>query len=250
MGDTEIDARTPMTLYARIKEELRAAILDGSYKPFDQLPSESELTSRFAVSRITVRQALSDLQKEGLIFKVHGKGSFVSKPKTDQDLGRLQGFAEALAGEGREVINRVLSLRNVRAGRQVAHKLGVGVGDEVTEIRRLRFLDREPISVDISYTRPEIGARLAKADLPARDMFIIFENDFGIPLGNAELLIEATSADEELAGHLRVREGAPLLRIERLTITAAREPLFFEYLFYRGDAFRYRLNIARRPAPA
>jgi len=247
VSEADLDARAPMTLYARIKEELRSAILDGSYKPFDQLPSESELTTRFAVSRITVRQALNDLQKEGLIFKVHGKGSFVSKPKTDQDLTRLQGFAEALSGEGHEINNRVLSLRNVRAGRQVAQKLRMGVGDEVTEIRRLRFLDREPISVDISYAPPELGARLAKADLPSRDIFIIFENDFGIPLGNAELLIEATSADEELAGHLRVREGAPLLRIERLTSSAGREPLFFEYLFYRGDAFRYRLTIDRRP---
>ena len=115
-----------MPLYSHIREALRARILDGTYKAHDQLPSESELTRTFKVSRITVRQALSDLQKEGLIFKIHGKGAFVSKPKAFQELGRLQGFAEAMHEHGYEIYNRLISLRHQRPDKAVAERLGVG----------------------------------------------------------------------------------------------------------------------------
>ena len=92
----EIQASSPTPLYEQIKAILRSRVLDGTYKPHEQLPSESEMMTAFNVSRITVRQALNDLQNEGLVFRIHGKGTFVSKPKAFQDLGRLQGFGEAM----------------------------------------------------------------------------------------------------------------------------------------------------------
>jgi GntR family transcriptional regulator len=235
----------PSALYAKIRDHLRKRILDGRLKPHDQLPSESELIEQFDVSRITVRQALSDLQKEGLIFKLHGKGSFVSKPKADQRLASLQGFAEAMSAAGHEIYNRVASLRNVPAQATVADKLRLAPRSRVTEIRRVRFLNRSPISFEVTYIPSDIGARLAKADLETRDIFLILENDFGIRLGNADLAIEAGLADAQVARHLRIQRDAPVLKIERLTHTADRRPLDFEYLFFRGDAFRYRLSINR-----
>ena len=236
-----------LPLYSHIREALRARILDGSYKAHDQLPSESELTLSFKASRITVRQALSDLQKEGLIFKIHGKGAFVSKPKAFQELGRLQGFAEAMHAHGYETYNRWISLRHQRPDKAVAARLGLGGRASVTEIRRVRFLNREPISLDVSYVPRDIGERLAKEDLATRDIFHILENDYGLALGNAELKIEATTADEPLARLLALEEGSPILRIERLTRTRDGRPLDFEYLHYRGDAFQYRLRVERGP---
>ena len=236
----------PIALYVQIKEALRGEIVNGKLKPHDQLPSESELTERFSVSRITVRQALNDLQKDGLIFKLHGKGSYVSKPKAHQSLDRLQGFAEAMSGGGNEIFNEVLSAMERPAEPAVAARLNLSAGEPVFEIKRLRFLNRSPISVDITYVPTSVGARLAKADLATRDIFLILENDFGLALGNAEVSIEAVAADEELARLLRTRRRAPLLRIERLTFTRDKTPLDFEYLFYIGDQFRYRLNVERR----
>jgi GntR family transcriptional regulator len=236
-----------LPLYSHIREALRARILDGSYKAHDRLPSESELTQFFKASRITVRQALSDLQKEGLIFKIHGKGAFVSKPKAFQELGRLQGFAEAMHAHGYETYNRLISLRHQRPEKAVAARLGIGGRTTVTELRRVRFLNREPISLDVSYVPRDIGERLAKEDLATRDIFLILENDYGLALGNAELKIEATTADEALARHLGIEDGSPILRIERLTCLADGRPLDFEYLYYRGDAFQYRLRVERVP---
>ena len=80
---------SPVPLYTQIRELLRERILNGVYKSHAQMPSENEMVRTFGVSRITVRQALTDLQKEGLIFKIHGKGTFVSKPKATQNVRRL-----------------------------------------------------------------------------------------------------------------------------------------------------------------
>ena len=234
-----------LPLYTQIRETLRTRILDGTYQAHGQLPTESELTSAFKVSRITVRQALNDLQKEGLVFKVHGKGTFVSKPKAFQDLARLQGFAEAMHVHGYETYNKLISLRHMPAPKAAAEMLRLPRNAKVTELRRVRYLNREPISLDVSYVSREIGERLAKEDLATRDIFLILENDYGIHLGNAELRIEATTADDQLAALLGISDGAPILRIERLTCTDSGEPLDFEYLYYRGDAFQYRLRVER-----
>ncbi len=236
---------SPVPLYAQIKEILRARILDGTYEAHAQMPSESELMAAFKVSRITVRQALGDLQKEGLIFKIHGKGTYVSKPKAFQNIGQLMGFGEAMNRMGYETFSQVVSIKALAAGKTVAPKLNLRERDVVTELRRLRFLNREPISLDVTYVPRAIGERLAKEDLAHRDIFLILENDYGIALGEAHLQIEAMLADESLARLLKIEEGAPVLRIERLTYTTEGQPVDFEYLYYRGDAFQYRLRIER-----
>lgn len=236
---------SPVPLYTQIKGILRDRILDGTYHAHQQMPSESELMSTFGVSRITVRQALGDLQKEGLIFKIHGKGTYVSKPKAFQNVAELQGFGEAMSRMGYETFSRVVSLKRLPADATVGAKLGVSLSEEVVELRRVRYLNRAPISLDVTYVPKTIGERLAKEDLAHRDVFLILENDYGLALGEADLQIEAMLADDYLAHQLQVEEGAPVLRIERLTMTSDGKPIDYEHLYYRGDAFQYRMRIKR-----
>lgn len=235
----------PRPLYAQIKASLREQIIDGTYGEHERIPSEYELMSSFGVSRITVRKALDDLEQERLIFKVPGKGAFVSKPKPFQELARLQGFGEAMSRLGYQTRNRVVSFETVAANEIVACRLVIPPGSPVSEIRRVRYLDHEPISLDISYLPTHLGERLAHEDLFTRDIFMIIENDYGTPLGHAELSIEAAVADAGLSALLGISTGAPILRIERLTHSANGTPLDFEYLYYRGNAFSYQLRIER-----
>jgi GntR family transcriptional regulator len=238
-------------LYAQIKETLRSGILDGRYPPHSRMPSESELQAMFDVSRITIRQALGDLQKEGLIFKVHGKGSFVSQPKAFQNVTSLQGFAEAMSESGHEIVNRVLHVRFVPAPDEIAARLGLAEGSQVAEIHRVRLLNRSPVSYEITFVPEALGRQLRRADLATRDIFLILENDCAVPLGSADLAIDAIAAPPDIAQALDVKKGAPLLRIERLTHDADGAPVDFEYLYFRGDTFQYRLRIDReRPAKA
>ena len=239
---------SPVPLYSQLKELLRTKILDGSYPSHSQMPSESELGDIYKVSRITVRQALSDLQKEGLIFKIHGKGTFVSKPKAFQNVSRLQGLAEAMSQMGYEVLNQLRSFKFVAANAQIADRLKIPEGTQVAEIKRVRLINREPVSLEITYVPQILGEQLQKADLVTRDIFLILENDCGIALGHADLAIDAVLAEAELIQALKVEEGAPIMRIERLTHATDGTPIDFEHLYYRGDAFQYHLRIDRHGA--
>ncbi|MBY4869422.1 GntR family transcriptional regulator [Burkholderia sp. Bp9017] len=233
-------------LYVQIKDTLRTRILDGTYAPHSRMPSEHELCAMFDVSRITVRQALGDLQKEGLLFKLHGKGTFVSKPKAFQNVTSLQGFAEAMSSMGYEIVNQLRSFRTVKADRHLATKLNVPEGAPLVEIHRVRLLNREPVSLEQTWVPEALGKRLAGADLATRDIFLILENDCGVPLGHADVSIDAILADDEIVEALRVEESSPVLRIERLTHDASGTPIDYEYLYFRGDAFQYRLRIDRQ----
>ncbi|MFM8900870.1 MAG: GntR family transcriptional regulator [Burkholderiales bacterium] len=244
VADTKVALLQSVPMHTQIREIIRRSVLDGSYPPHSQMPSESQMMETYGVSRITIRQALGDLQKEGLIFKVAGKGSFVAKPKAFQNLSRLQGFGEAMGASGYETFSQVISSKQVKASELVAKRLQLKTGAPVFELQRLRYLNREPISVDVSYFPRELGQRLAQEDLPTRDIFVILENDYGLHLTHADVQIEAISANDTLARQLRIAEATPLLRIERLTYADDR-PIDFEFLYYRGDAFQYRLRIAR-----
>ncbi|MEN8516774.1 GntR family transcriptional regulator [Burkholderia sp. RS02] len=248
MPRTNVVPLSAAPLYVQIKDTLRARILDGTYAPHSRMPSEHELCAMFDVSRITVRQALGDLQKEGLLFKLHGKGTFVSKPKAFQNVTSLQGFAEAMSSMGYEIVNQLRSVRTVKADRHLATKLHVPEGAPLVEIHRVRLLNREPVSLEQTWVPEALGKRLAGADLATRDIFLILENDCGIPLGHADVSINAILADDEIVDALRVEESSPVLRIERLTHDASGAPIDYEYLYFRGDAFQYRLRIDRQKA--
>lgn len=238
-------AASAQPMYLQIKETLKLRILNGDYAAHERLPSESELMKHFGVSRITVRQALRDLHSDGLVFSVQGKGTFVSKPKAIQDVQRLQGFGEAMTSQGYETSTRVLTIKERRPSKAVAEAFAAKKSEKVVEVVRIRYLNREPISVDHSYFPIEIGQKLFARDL-ATDIFPMLENELNQPLDYANLYIEATIADEEQAQQLNIEQGAPVLKITRLVFTRDGRPIDFEYLFYRGDAYQYHLRVNRK----
>jgi GntR family transcriptional regulator len=244
-----LQADSSVPLYSQIREKLRAEIEQRVLEPGKQLPPESALMKRYEVSRITVRQALAQLQADGLVFKVPGKGTFVSSPNVTQEINRLEGFAEAMERQGHGTTNRVLSHTVIKCNQAVAERLGIEPGSYVTEIRRVRFLDEHPVSLDITYLSVEIGEFLRGTEaLAHRDIFSILEDDMNIPLRFADLKIVAISPDEETQRILGMDEASPLLKIERLTHNEQNEPVDFEYLYVRTDYLHYSLRVERRAA--
>jgi len=233
-------------LYDQVYQALLQQIVDGTYQIHQQLPSEKELSELFNVSRITIRQALNQLQLEHLIYKIQGKGTFVSAPKSFQNISELQGFAEAMTDLGHEVFNVVKEFRFIPATPHIASKLKVSVNSTVVEIKRIRLLNRKPVSFELTYLPEAIGTALQQINLSTRDVFLAIEEDLSIALGHADLNIDATLADEELSELLQVDLHAPLLRVERLTHDHAGNPIDFEYLYFSGERFQYRLRVDRK----
>ena len=235
----------PQSLHAQLRDALRARILDGRLVPGAKLPSEAELTAEHGVSRITVRQALGALQSEGLIVKVHGKGAFVSHPKASQSLNQLQGLNEALAMEQHAVSSKRLAWREIKAPSAVARQLRLTAGESVYHLQTLRYLDREPLSVNNSYLPRFLGEKLTRVDFSRRDLIDVFENEGGLKIGEAQLEIGAGLARPQDARLLELEQGAPVLEVGRLLHVAEGGPIHVEWAVYRADRFRYKLNLRR-----
>jgi len=210
-----------------------------------RLPSENDMMNTFGVSRITIRQALRDLHNEGLVFSAQGKGTFVSKPKAVQNVQRLEGFGEAMAAQGYEASARVLSIQQMKAPKAVAAALDLQPGDETVEVKRVRYLNRSPVCIENSYFPMDVGRQMFSLDLSG-DIFPMLENLFDIPLGGADISLDAILADNETQQYLNLKAGEAILRVERLTHNRDGRPIDFEYLCYRGDSFKYQFRIDRK----
>jgi GntR family transcriptional regulator len=238
-------AELPQSLHAQLRDALRARILDGRLAPGAKLPSESEMTTAHGVSRITVRQALGALQAEGLIVKLHGKGAFVSHPKAAQSLNRLQGLNEAMAFERHAVSSKRLAWRALKAPAAVARQLQLAPGETVYHLQTLRYLDREPLSVNSSWLPRSLGEKLARVDFSQRDLIDVFELEGGLKIGEAQLEIGAGVARPQDAKLLQIEPGAPVLEVQRLLHVADGGPVHVETAVYRADSFRYKLSLRR-----
>lgn len=233
------------TLYARIEEAIATEIAQGEYRPGDQLPTEDELLQRFEVSRITVRRAIQNLVRRGLLEIRRGRGTFVVEPRIEAELTKLSGFVEDMNAAGRRASARVVSQRVVSATARIADRLQLGRGTRVMRIKRVRLADSVPISFDETYLPLELGKKIVRHNLRMRPIFTLLEEKYGVPLVEADYELEAVPASKIVAEALQVKVGTPIFQIERTSKTTNREPIDYEVLSYRGDLVRFITKLSR-----
>jgi GntR family transcriptional regulator len=241
---------TEIPLYGKVEEVLASEITRGDLRPGDRLPSEDELSSRFAVSKITIRRAVQNLIQRGVVEIRRGLGTFVLAPRISQELTKLTGFVEDMDVHGRKASARVLSQGVVTANQIVAQHLGVSVGTRVMRIERVRLADAVPLSFDETYLPLEIGQKIIRNNLRVKPIFTLLEEKYGIPLTEAEYKLEAAAASEHVAEALGIPAGSPIFRIERTSYTKGDQPIDYETLSYRGDLIRFVTRLVRGPADA
>jgi GntR family transcriptional regulator len=200
---------------------------------------------RFGVSRTTVREAVNELVRTGLVRRRSGSGTFVAQRPIEQELKRLTGFVEDMRALQLKPTAEVVTRREVQADDVVADRLALSPGETVMLIERVRLANGEPLSFDVTYLPLEIGRRLAKENLVVYPIFELLEAKYGIALGEADYRIEAANASARIARHLKLKRNDALLLIERTTYAAAGMPVDYERLHYRGDRVRYRLRLNR-----
>jgi len=222
---------------------LRGVVTDSA--PGRLLPTERQLAVEYGVSRNAVRAALDLLRGEGLVERIQGTGTRVTRAALPHGIDALRGLAETFTGRG-EVRNEVRLARFVPASAPVAARPEVGVGSDVLCLERRRLVDGRPVSLDLTFVVPDLGEQLLGCDLAGNDVFVLLERLAHQPLGQAELAIEATTADGSAAEQLDVAPGSPLLLVERLTRLRDGRPVDLEFLRLRGDRITL-CGTARRP---
>jgi len=236
-----------LTLYAKIEETIATEIAQGEYSPGDQLPTEDALLQRFQVSRITVRRAIQNLVSRGLLEIRRGLGTFVLSPRIEAELTKLTGFVEDMNAAGRKATARVISQGIVAGSARVAERLQLAKGTNVMQIKRVRLAGGIPISFDETYLPLPLGKKIVRNDLRLHPIFTLLEEEYGVPLVEADYKLEAVSATKAVADILQIRVGSPIFQVERTSMTTGNQPVDYEVLSYRGDHVRFVTKLHRHP---
>jgi GntR family transcriptional regulator len=235
----------PVPLYHQLKQVLQSDMEQGIYKPGERLPSEPELVREYGVSRITVRQALDELEAEGRVVRRHGKGTYVAEPRIEQELVRLTDFVEDMQQAGQNPSSRVLAFEHEPAGPAIAKALNISSGTEVVRVDRLRLANEHPIAYDTTWLPLRFGALLAGMDLTQETIYHILETRYAIPVSFGAFYISAAEAASQQAVSLEVAPGTALLVIKRISYTTQDEPVYIQERYYRPDRVQYRVTLQR-----
>lgn len=241
-----LDRSSPIPFYHQLKVRLRTQIQHGQLRVGDPLPGELRLCEQYAVSRTVVRQALVELEFEGLIDRVKGRGTFVATPKTAQ--GLVQSFSgqfEDLAFRGVHLRSEVRRLEAVGADDQVAEQLDLAEGAPITLLERLRYVDDEPRVLAVTYLPIELLEVLQHSDLENGSLYTVMDG-LGVRPHQGKRTVEARAASTALAHDLDIRRGAPVMLLTSVGVDRSGRPVETFEAFHRGDRSRFEVQLIEK----
>ncbi len=228
---------SPVPLYYQLKRTIEHLIDTGEWPPDTQVPSERRLCDQFDISRITVRQALAELEREGRLVRSHGRGTYVAEVSIRKPVYPLVSFSQDVRGHGMEPGARVLKFEVASPAPNVAAALELKAGEQMLVLKRLRFANQQPVAVETVHLPGSRCPGLLSVDLNDRSLYETLSASYGIEPTRAQQQWQAVPCPAEDARLLAVDTGAPVLRIEQTTFDGNGRP--FEHLesFFRGDRF-------------
>lgn len=224
-------------LYLKIRNRVERAISDGLLSDGDALPSERDIADLAAVSRVTVRKAVQDLVKDGILVQRHGSGTFVSKPvaRVEQPLSRLTSFTEDMSRRGWNARSEWLTRGIFVPSPEETVTLGLAPGDEVVRIDRLRIADDLPLAIE----RASISTQMLPDPDEVETSLYAALDKYGFRPVRALQRISATNLGAEDAALLDLEPGNAGLRIERISYLESGRVVEFTRSLYRGDAYDF-----------
>lgn len=240
----KVDVSSVIPLYYQVREDIRRRIETGEWRPGNPIPSESELQSMYGVSRATIRQALIEIVREGLLIRKQGRGTFVAPQKIAEMLPRLVSFTEEMKRRGLTPSTRRTKVDILpKAPKRVQEALGTPPDETFLRIERVRCADGRPIVLLVSYLPGSLG--IDPAEDFSGSLYELLEVKYSIRLGEALQVIEAGVADETLAEQLEIDEGDPILVIRRSTFSRSKAPVEYVEGFYAAERYRYSIRLER-----
>jgi GntR family transcriptional regulator len=235
-------ARVPR--YQGIADELRARIQHGELATGARLETQRQLAKRFGVTLMTLRLALVVLEREKLIERRHGLGTFVAAPSIDYDILQLRRFAGDLSAQGEHVTTRLLASRFVGGERRVTTALGLARGARLLAVDRLRLVDGRPLSLQRSFLPARLGDEVVRADLAVTPLAQILEFKLGITVTRAHEVVSAVRLGRREARELEARSGSAAFESERVSYDDKGAPVVFDRVFIPGDRFRITRELS------
>lgn len=231
----------PLAMHRQLAQQLRQAIAGGGFRPGDRLPTEPQLAARHDVSRITARQAVTQLVREGLVVRRQGKGSFVAEPPVHHDLVDLRGIYDELVARGVNPTTELLDYAELVPPTNVAQRLHSGAR-KVLHYKRLYLRRGEPFAVGWAWLSPSVP-KVSRELVAAHTTYHLFESFLHLKIRHADLSVRARAANVELRKLLRLRARAPVIVLERVSYLADGKPAEFTLYCANAENYEFALRI-------
>ena len=236
---------SPVPLYFKVMTDIRDDILSGEWRAGSQLPGELDLARRLGVSVITVRQALADLTREGLVRRERARGTFVTWSGPVKQPINLEIDAANLVSINREGTSfKVLRIDTVTPAPELHRDFDLDSNEKITKITRVRMAYGRPLAFVNSYVPARVLDKVPRARLLKQPLTNIIEDRLGIKVAGLKLVVSAKFSDRQVSAHLEIPTGSPVLFVER-NYLHKKKLLLRTAGFYRSDLFGYEIKLKR-----
>ena len=232
--------------YIEIGEQIERDISAGIYKSDTKLPTERELMEKYNVSRMTIRQVISNLAGRGLVYRVKGKGAFVQKEFFMKNQS-FRSIASLMAERGIKVVTKVLDLRMVLPEELVRLKLNLEELEPVYLVKRVRIAADAPIAVEFNYLPCKLYPNFDGYDFAEKSIYSTIEQEYEFKISYQKEVVSAVPAPAEVAKILYSDDENIdfCLRIENLVMNEDSSPLLMGWCYYHAERYSY-FNVSSR----
>ena len=241
----KVDRNSPIPLYYQLKNIIAELIENEELKPHDPIPPERELCEYHNVSRMTVNKAIVNLVNEGLVYREQGRGTFVSTPKEKHPLSDLLGFTEDMHRRGFQVSTKLIYFGKKLVTKRMQADLSLSDGQEVFEIRRLRYVDEEPHAIETAYLPVFLCPTLTVEKLENHSMYELLAWEYQLEMSYAYQSIEPVIITDYESDILQVKKNSLALMFSRRTYLKDNTPMELTKSIYRSDRFKFEVTLHR-----
>jgi GntR family transcriptional regulator len=227
--------------YKQIQSAIAKRLERGLLRPGDLVDSERELARIHGVSLMTARHALTALEREGMVVRRRGAGTFVAPPKIH--FNKLMSYTEQMGSRSLTAESKILFAKIIDNEEEATARLSLPPKSRVLKLERLRHAAGEPFALETCYLSAAQFSGLLSAQLHKESLFSTLERDYGVELGYSDEEVDATTADPRTAELLNLPKRGPLLRIRQVIYSTKGVVTLYVLGLYRSD--RHNLVIRR-----
>jgi GntR family transcriptional regulator len=243
-----LDAESPVPLYYQLAQQIEQQIAQGQWEIDSAIPSERELMRLAGVSRFTVQQAIHYLVERGVVYRRHGKGTFVKRMVIDHELTEVRGVVDQLKAIGIVVTDRFIEQAVIKPTPLLQEQLKLASDEEVNYYKRVRSTGGVPSIIGISYIPRRLAPDLLERGVQT-SIYRQLRDNYGLVVLRSVDTLESIPADAVSAELLQVPIHTPLMAIERIAYSWNDLPIQVNYITLRADMFRLRLHLQNQSVP-
>lgn len=245
MNLLNIKLNSSRPLYKQIKHAIMSAIDNQGVLPGEKIPSLEDLSERYGVSRMTARQAVQDLVREGKLYTVIGKGTFVAQEnKIEPPMNTVWGFSDSFSSSGGNELSRFLSMEVKKSGFEVSKKLNIAPDHRIYKLSRVRMINHKPVAVEFSHLPFDRFPNLDTFDWSKLSLYATLREKYHVKMSAGKQLVEADCATREIAELLEIQPKSPVLQMDRVITSDGGWHIEYAHTYYRADRIRLSIQMS------